>query len=172
MQAINQKERQTAFTRFLLFFILTLIITCTAIFFGIKVPLKENEYLKTAIEEQENEKLFNQSFFTKMAETQSLLDSINYAGVNAALVEGRITQKIQEMDAMVQKEQLESKDKYTNIVKNLTNRRDDKKTIQIASSKDQVMAEYEKKIALLEQNRDEWRAQAEKLQLQIQLLNR
>ena len=52
-----------------------------------------------------------------MAETQSLFDTVNLDVTRAGLIDGRITQKVQDMDALINKTDLSSKTLYSQVVR-------------------------------------------------------
>lgn len=172
MNILNSKERRQQFIRFLGSFLLLLLIVISVVLMGMQVPFKENEQLKDKMLRQEEVLVFQKEFTLLNEEVVQLLDTLQFVVANSELVEGRITSKIQQMDGLIQLYQGADKSKYLAIVKGLSHHKDDKKTIRMGGSKEQELAEYEKRIAQLEQNRDEWKAQAEKLQMQIQLMNR
>ncbi len=172
MKAQNSQVRNAQFGRFLLFFFITIAVMILTVFFGVQVPAKENTQLKDQIALQEDQILFQREFNKLNIEVTQLLDTLNKPEVNIELTEGRITAKIQQMDALTNLYKGEDKAGYMSLVKNLTAHKDDKKALRQGSGTQVQMAEYEKRIAQLEQNRDEWKAQAEKLQMQLQLMNR
>lgn len=172
MEVVNVQQRKNNFGRFVVLFLILLAIILVVSFMGFNVPVKENVQLKDKMMQQEQEIVFEQSFMQLNNDVVTLLDTLQVAGVNAELLEGRITGKIQQMDALIQQYQGANKAQYMMVVKGLNQHKDDKKTIRLGGTKEQQIAEYEKRIGQLEQNRDEWKAQAEKLQMQIQLLNR
>ena len=84
MKPLNIQERQKAFQRFLLFFILTVAVIVTAIFFGVKIPYAENEKLQEQLSIVDKENRFREDFSRAMAEAQSLLDTVNMDPVGDA----------------------------------------------------------------------------------------
>ncbi|HUN03474.1 MAG TPA: type VI secretion system TssO, partial [Niabella sp.] len=106
MRPNNIQERNKSFQRFLLFFILTVAIIMVTVFFGIRVPYAENEKLREQIAQMDKENQFRENFSVSMAETQSLLDTVNLDVTRAGLIDGRITQKVQDMDALINKTDL------------------------------------------------------------------
>ncbi len=172
MNAQNKSIRNAQFGRFLIFFIIVIAVMVAAIFFGTQVPAKENVQLKEQMELQEEQIVFQNEFLKLNTESAQLLDTLNVPGVNAELIDGRITAKIQQMDGLVQQYKGIDKAEYMTVVKGLTAHKDDKKILRQGSGKEAQMADYEKRIAQLEKNRDEWKTQAEKLQMQLQMMNR
>lgn len=172
MEVLNKKERNQYFLRFVVTFLALLLLILTAVYFGYQVPIKENAHLKDKMMLQEQELLFKSDFTQLNNDVALLLDTMQVAGVNVELLEGRITAKIQQMDGLIQQYTGVDKPLYMNVVKGLSQQKQDKNTIRMGGSKEQEMADYEKRIAVLEQNRDEWKTQAEKLQMQLQMMNR
>lgn len=172
MKAQNTAVSNAQFGRFLIFFVIVIVVLVASIFFGTQVPAKENVQLKAQMELQEEQIVFQNEFLKLNTGSAQLLDTLNMAGVNAELIDGRITAKIQQMDALVQQYNGADKAAYMTVVKGLTAHKDDKKVLRQGTGKEAQMADYEKRIAQLEKNRDEWKIQAEKLQMQLQMMNR
>jgi len=170
MKPNNSTERSSAFTRFLLFFLLTIALIVTTIFFGIRIPYAENEKLREqlAIIEKENE--FRDHFADNMQQAQSLLDTVNMDAAKSGLIDGRITQKIQEMDAQLNKNNTSSKEIYSHIIKALNNTQTDKKGLRAASSKDSVVAMYNAQIQELKNSLTKWQESYKQLEMQNLLL--
>ncbi|HLA57996.1 MAG TPA: type VI secretion system TssO, partial [Puia sp.] len=77
LKALNAKERNQAFLKFLLFFLLTLVLVVTAIYFDFKLPLKENNYLQKEIDQQRQIEHNQENFVNTMNEAVRLLDSLD-----------------------------------------------------------------------------------------------
>lgn len=172
MKAQNTPVRTAQFSRFLVFFVIVMLIVIAGVFFGTQVPARENIQLKEQMVLQEEKIVFQGEFVKLNTEVAQLFDSLNVPGANAELIDGRMTAKIQQMDALVLQYKGADKADYMTVVKGLTAHREDKKLIKQGTGKEAQMADYEKRIAQLEKNRDEWKAQAEKLQMQIQMMGR
>ncbi|SDD98931.1 type VI secretion system TssO [Niabella drilacis] len=170
MKPNNTKERSQAFARFLLFFLLTIALIVTTIFFGIRIPYAENEKLREqlAIIEKENE--FRDHFAGNMQQAQSLLDTVNMDPAKSGLIDGRITQKIQEMDAQLNRNSTSSKEIYSQIIKALNNTQTDKKGLRAASSKDSVVAMYNAQVQELKNSLTKWQDSYKQLEMQNLLL--
>lgn len=172
MRAQNTSIRNAQFGRFLIFFIIVIAVIIGATLFGIQVPAKENVQLKQQIELQEELIIFQNEFLRLNTETVQLLDTLDVPGINRELTDGRITAKIQQIDALIQQYKGVDKAEYMIVVKGISSHHEDKKLLRQGSGKEAQIADYEKRIAQLEKNRDEWKAQAEKLQMQLQMMNR
>lgn len=168
MKPENAKERSNAFGRFILFFILTIAVMATAIFFGIRVPYAENNKLRERLSRVDSEVVFRENFMVSMMQAQTLLDSINKVPpVVASLIDGRITQNIQSMDAMIGKNDSTSYRKiYVQVVKALTDAKADKTSLRAASSKDSLVANYNRQIEDLKANLQQWKDAYNQLKMQ------
>ena len=171
MKAVNTKERSIAFQRFLLFFILTISVIGAAIFVSVRIPYAENKKLRDQIAIADSEQMFRNNFLESVKQTQSLLDTVNQAAGSAGLIDGRITQKLQEMDAMVAKNaDPNNKDLYAQIIKSFNNARSDKAAIRAAGNKDSVVAMYNKQIQDLNNSLTKWQESYNQLEMQNRIL--
>lgn len=171
MKPTNTTDRRKAFQRFLIFFILTVALITTTIFVGTRVPYSENKKLREQIALSDSERLFSSSFLGNMQQAQSLLDTVNQAAGSAGLIDGRITQKIQEMDAMVAKKTaLMNKDLYIQIIKALNNAKSDKAMLRAAGNKDSVVAMYTQQIQDLKNSLSKWQESYKSLEMQNLIL--
>ncbi|HMR82912.1 MAG TPA: type VI secretion system TssO [Niabella sp.] len=170
MKPLNIQERQKAFQRFLLFFILTVAVIVTAIFFGVKIPYAENEKLQEQLSIVDKENRFREDFSRAMAEAQSLLDTVNMDPQKSGLLDGRITQKIQEMDALLAKNDVTSKGLYNQVIRALNNAQSDKRGLRAAGNKDSVVAMYNAQILELKNSLAKWQESYNQLQTQNLIL--
>ncbi|MBK7098631.1 MAG: hypothetical protein IPH58_10095 [Sphingobacteriales bacterium] len=170
MRPNNIQERNKSFQRFLLFFILTVAIIMVTVFFGIRVPYAENEKLREQIAQMDKENQFRENFSVSMTETQSLLDTVNLDVARAGLIDGRITQKVQDMDALINKTDLSSKTLYSQVVKALNNSQSDKRGLRAASSKDSLVAMYNAQIQALQNSLTKWQESYNQLKMQNDIL--
>lgn len=170
MRSINAQERSKAFNRFLLFFLLTIAVIITAVFFGIKIPYAENEKLQQQLAAVDKENRFREDFTTAMAEAQNLLDTVNMDPQKSGLLDGRITQKIQDLDAMLAKNDITSKSLYNQVIKALNNTQSDKRGLRAAGNKDSVVAMYNVQIQELKNSLAKWQESYNQLQMQNLIL--
>lgn len=159
MKPDNSKDRSSAFGRFLLFFLLTVVVMAVAIFFGIRVPYAENNKLRERLSRVDSEIVFRENFMVSMMQAQTLLDSVNKVSPTmAGLIDGRITQCLQSMDAMIGKsDSTHSKKIYTQIIKALNDSKSDKTSLRAASSKDSLASNYNRQIEDLKTNLQQWK---------------
>ena len=170
MKPLNAQERQKSFSRFLLFFVLTIAIIITAVFFGIKIPYAENEKLQEQLATIDKENHFRNDFTSAMSEAQSLLDTVNMDPQKSGLLDGRVTQKIQEMDAMLSKNEVTSKNLYSQVIKSLNSMQSDKRGLRAAGNKDSVVAMYNAQILELKNSLVKWQESYNQLQTQNLIL--
>lgn len=170
MKPINTEERKKTFQRFLLFFIITMAVIMTTIFFGIRIPYKENSKLQEQLAMAEKENHFQNDFAKSMAEAQSLLDTVNQDAAKSGLIDGRITQKIQELDALVNKNEVSSPTLYAQIIKAMNNTQSDKKGLRAAGNKDSVVAMYNAQIQELKNSLTKWQDSYRQLETQNLML--
>lgn len=171
MKAINSIDRRKAFQRFLLFFILTISLLVTTIFVGTRVPYSENKKLREQIALSDSEQVFKLAFLDKMRQAQGLIDTVNLVPSASGLIDGRITQKIQEMDAMLaQNATINNKDIYAQIIKTLNNAKSDKALLRAAANKDSVVALYNQQIQDLKNSLAKWQESYKQLEMQNLIL--
>ncbi len=170
MKPQNSPERNKAFGRFIIFYIITTVLIVLAVFFGLQVPFKQNKQLQSQIEVLQGEKDFGNRFSSLLAQTKSLLDTVNSSGARIDLVEGQIAQKIQEMDAMLAKDTTANKALYQQILQTLTDIKNDKKTIR-SEDKNQLLTVCEQEKISLEKLKGEYEKQNSEMRQQILILN-
>lgn len=136
MKPLNAAERQKAFINFLLFFIGTTALILLAVYFGIQVPFRQNEKLRDQIAVFEKERAFAETFTGKMSDTKKMLDTINIAGVQSELMDGKINENLKAMNAMPDRDSVSSKKLYQMIVQNYADLQFAKKQLRDASGKD------------------------------------
>lgn len=99
-QILNSQDRTRAFLKFLLFFLITIALVVTAIYFNFRVPVKENKWLQGQLEEKRIEDATQEKFVSKMEEAVVLLDSLDKNGANGDLVKSRLSSIIGEMQTL------------------------------------------------------------------------
>jgi hypothetical protein len=96
-QVINANERRNAFWQYLIFFLLTVGLIVTAIFFNFHLPKEVNRVLRTEVTIQRQETLQQEEFVSVMREAKLLLDSLEKPGTNEGLIIGKLEEKIKEL---------------------------------------------------------------------------
>ena len=103
-QALNAKERNRAFLKFSLFFVLTIVLVVTAIYFDFRMPLRENDYLQKEIDLQRQVEFNQGSFVNTMQMVVSLIDSLDKPGTNVAQIDAQLQQRLTELTGLQQKD--------------------------------------------------------------------
>ncbi|WP_118949588.1 type VI secretion system TssO [Taibaiella helva] len=143
----NAPERKKAFARFMILYLITTGIIVVAVYFGIQVPFQQNQKLQEQLANIEKERDFGRTFFARLGEAKSLLDSVNKPGVQAELVDGQIDSRLQQLTAIVEKDSVSEKRLYQEIIKTYFEIKDDKKRIRASGDKDAQAAEFENQLA-------------------------
>ncbi len=171
MEPLNLKERKKAFTNFIIFFTITAVLIVAAVLFSVEVPFKQNDQLRQQVAVSENEKDFVEKFFINMNATKGLLDSLNKPDANVVLIDGKIGEKLKEMEAMI-KDSLSGKDFYHDVVLNLSELHAAKKEVREATSTDATMSDLKQQISSLKQDVATAQNNAMLYQTQLQMLQR
>jgi regulator of replication initiation timing len=172
MQPINTTERKKAFGGFLIFYLITTALIITAVCFGVQVPFKQNEKLKDQIGTFEKQKAFSESFSTEIADLKRQLDSVNRAGVQAELVDGKISEKLKRLNGMVDNDSTVDKKLYQDQVQAYVDLQFAKKQLRDASGKDANLSQYLQQIEMLKSDLNQARSESNALRLQIMSMQR
>lgn len=116
MEALNKKERNDAYASFMVFFLLTAALLLLAVFFGYRVPFKENERLRKQLKRYEHEADFMNTFAQKINEAKTMLDSVNLPGAQAVVIDGNLAGKIKELGSLVGNDSIKDKRVYDNAI--------------------------------------------------------
>jgi len=167
MEPLNQPERRKAFVNFLIFFTITAALIVAAVLFSVEVPFKQNDQLRQQMKLVDRDRDFSERFLNNMNATNNLLDSLDKKDVNLVLIDGKISERLKDMDAMIDKDSVEVKDFYQNVVANLSELHSAKKELREATSKDASLGELKQQISQLKD--DLARSQNNVVILQTQL---
>jgi Type VI secretion system, TssO len=97
-QVLNSQERRQAFFKFLLFFVITLVLVIWAVFFNFsRLPLKESDVYRQELQGYRAEEANQTTFVDKMKEAVLLLDSLDKPGVNANIISYAFDSKLSEV---------------------------------------------------------------------------
>ena len=103
-QVLNSKERNEAFIKFLIFFLVTTTLVIMAVFFNYKLPMSENKVLQEEVSIQRQQEAVQTKFVTKMNEAVVLLDSLDKGTTNFDQVNSQLTGKLTELELLRQKD--------------------------------------------------------------------
>jgi hypothetical protein len=131
-QVLNGQERNQAFLKFLLFFLVTVVLIITAIFFNYRLPIRENKMLQSEVDIQRTEDVNQQKFIGLMQDAIKLLDSMDKKGTNVGQIDLQVNSKLQELAALQQKDNSIYGQMDKMIIDKLGNLQQDKKLLQDA----------------------------------------
>lgn len=166
MRPQNKPERKKAFLSFLAFYILTTLILLGAVFFGMRVPYAQNDRLTSQVESYEKERHFAETFSQKSNDVKNMLDSINKGGVQAELLDGKISENLSALNNMIN-DSTSVKKLYQDLVRGLADLQTAKKQLRDYSGKDANLSEYMQQIETLKSDLNQARSEANTLRLQI-----
>jgi Type VI secretion system, TssO len=95
---INTAERNSAFWKFLFFFVLSVAMIVTAIFFNTRLPFEENKILKEKAESARNLAMSQDKFNSSIKEVLVLLDSMAKPQTNLNIIKGEIDNKLSKLN--------------------------------------------------------------------------
>jgi Type VI secretion system, TssO len=94
---LNTAERSSAFWKFFLFFLISVLMVTTAVYFDFKLPYKENELLKNKTEQNRLQAMAQEKFTNSMIQAKALLDSMGKPGINVKYISDQVTDKLREL---------------------------------------------------------------------------
>jgi hypothetical protein len=115
-QVLNSKERNEAFLKFLVFFLVTVALVVLAVFFDYRLPISENKALQEEVSIHHQQEVSEAKFVAKMNEALQLQDSIEKGGVNVDQIDISLGAKLQEMEILRQKDDPSSYGRMNNII--------------------------------------------------------
>ncbi|MGB0948934.1 MAG: type VI secretion system TssO [Marinirhabdus sp.] len=118
MKAKNQKARRSSFLKFLLLFVVTLLIVVTAFFFDFKImPFKENKVLRAQAAKVEKEIQFQEGFSKDIVTLKGMVDSLDIPGQNRAFLNSMLSAQIVKLQEKIPiKDSTYRYDMYNNII--------------------------------------------------------
>ncbi|NJM78900.1 MAG: hypothetical protein HC854_03395 [Flavobacterium sp.] len=165
MDILNKKERFNAFMLFLLMFFITTGVLITAIFFNFKLPLKENEVLKSENDKMNAQFTFNNEFTEKIEGIGKLVDSLDKAPESFQFIEQSINYDLVELKEKIPNDSLINTRLYDNIILTLKSYVNAKKKIILSSKSDEEVDELKEEIKDLKEENKDLSKQIEYLQI-------
>jgi hypothetical protein len=180
MEPLNKTARSKAFTNFVIFFIITIALVVTAVFFSIEVPFERNKQLTDQMKVVEAERLFTQKFESNMNEAMKLVNDLNKKELDVTITDGKLEERIKSMNALVDTDSSYAadpnsatiKELYSSVVESLSNLRIAKKESREAAGKDANLSELKQEIASLNTQLSNAKQTINVRELQIQALSR
>jgi hypothetical protein len=101
MKPQNAKERNIAFIKYILLFIVTAGLIVLAVFFGMRLPIKENAYLREKIRTMEQQIGEERRFIGKIQNIKVVIDSMELPNVNADYLQQLVSSELADVQNMV-----------------------------------------------------------------------
>lgn len=163
MDILNRKERTSAFLLFLLMFIITTGVLFFAIFFNYRLPLKENEVLKSENDKILTEFNFQKQFSDKIESIGTLVDSLDKAPESFQFIEQKISYELVDLKEKIPADSDQSLKLYDNVILTITDLVKTKRLLlQVNDSK--------KEIEQLNKQLKEYEEENDKLSRDLQLI--
>lgn len=143
-QVINGKERSQAYFKFLLFFVITVLVVVLAVFFDFYMPRKENKLLKEEVYIHRTQEANQQKFVDKMMRTISLIDSMDKSTRDAQQLQPQVEALIQDMTVLKENSGALYGQLNNAIVKEMNDLLYQKRQV---ASKDESIARYREELA-------------------------
>ena len=116
MDILNKKEPFNAFMLFLLMFFITTAVLITAVFFNFKLPLKENEVLKSENDKMNAQFTFNKDFTDRMEAIGKLVDSLDKSPESFQFIEQSINYELVDLKEKIPNDTVVSPRLYDNMI--------------------------------------------------------
>ncbi len=142
MRPLNTADRKKSFYTFLIFYVISTSLIVLTVYFGMRVPFRQNARLKEQVALLEKEKDFAQRFSAKATTLKNQLDSVNRPGVQAPLVEGYIDENIKQLNQMVSSDSVAVKALYQDMIHLSLSLKDAKRDLRGAAGKDENLSQY------------------------------
>jgi len=101
MIPLNTAERKSSFALFITFFVVSVLLIIGTVFYGLQVPLKQNELMKKQIEAFQKDQAFFQTFAAKVSDTWIILDKINKPNVDTSMYQAQISGNISTLNRLM-----------------------------------------------------------------------
>lgn len=99
-QVINAKLRNQAFWKFMIFFLATIAIVVTAVYFDMEVPNKENAMLRIEVAHYQQDSNSQQQFIGDLEGIKNYIDSVGKPGVDNEYFLSLINDKLTKSNAL------------------------------------------------------------------------
>ncbi len=101
-QVLNSQERNQAFLKFLLFFLITVVLVIAAIFFNFRLPVRENKMLQSEVDIRRVQDVNQEKFAAKMQDVTHYLDSLKKSTANFEQIGLLVNSKLGELSVLQQ----------------------------------------------------------------------
>ena len=102
-QVLNNQERNQAFLKFLLFFLITIVLVIAAVYFNVRLPVVENKELQKQMTVYNQQDMSQEVFVKNMDEAVVYLDSLDKDPKNQEQIVMQLGAKIENLNKLQQK---------------------------------------------------------------------
>jgi hypothetical protein len=117
---VNIKEHNNAFIKFFLFFLVTLIMAVSAVYFNFKVPNKELSILRERSELLRNQQINQENYKRTLNEVMLVFNKLDSSS-SKAMVESELTGKLEALRTAASIEDSSASQKLNQVVFGLVN---------------------------------------------------
>ena len=130
MEVLNNRQRNNAYLFFVLFFLITVAILITAVFFNAYFPFKENSLLKAENARMKKEMEIQNKFSFQLEKVKAAVDSIGMPKQNDFFNEKLALSTLADMYKQLPKDTLKNKNMYNNTIMTYKDLIDAKKQVK------------------------------------------
>ena len=116
MEVLNHKQRNRAYWLFVLFFVITVAVLVSAIFFNAYFPFKENSLLKKENIKMQKEMEIQDNFSFQVEKVKAAVDSIGMPQQNDFFNEKLALSILADMYKQLPKDTMKNKNMYNNTI--------------------------------------------------------
>lgn len=139
MEVLNKRQRRSAYWFFVLFFLLTVSVLITAVFFNAYFPFKENSLLKIENAKMKKEMETQNKFSFQLEKVKAAVDSIGLPKQNDFFNEKLALSILADMYKQLPKDTLQNKNMYNNTIMTYKDLIDAKKQVKQLSGNQVLM---------------------------------
>ena len=164
---INSNERNQAFFKFMVFFLITTILIVSAVYVDFRgLPRQRQTLLEREFANRRAETQMQRQFVLQMEKAKTLLDSLENSGKDRAKVESSLTLKLNDMQSTRQADTSLNGKLNGTILESFMDLRLLKKELQELRALPAKVAELEAKLKDAESSLDEYRSRPQQVQEQ------
>ena len=130
MEVLNKPQRRSAYWFFVLFFLITVAVLITAVFFNAYFPFKENSLFKAENLKMKKEMETQDKFSFQLEKVKTTVDSIGVKGQNDFFNEKLALSILADMYKQLPKDTLKNKNMYNNTIMTYKDLIDAKKQVK------------------------------------------
>ena len=145
-QVLNNQERNQAFLKFLLFFLITIVLVIAAVYFNVRLPVVANTELQKQMTVYNQQDMSQEVFVKNMDEAVVYLDSLDKDPKNQEQIVMQLGAKIENLNKLQQKGNSPYARMNAMITYRLTEMKNQKMQLNKLTGKAETLADIEKKL--------------------------